>query len=69
MDNLEYKIEMIRRELLKTAEERGLSSNETVNLSVELDHLLNVYSYDEKSSADKHNGLEEIVVGKNKNFG
>lgn len=69
MDNLEYKIEFIRRELLKTAEEKGLSSNETVKLSVELDHLLNDYSYDEKSSDAKNSSLERKIQIKSENFG
>ncbi|WP_025783581.1 aspartyl-phosphate phosphatase Spo0E family protein [Sporosarcina sp. D27] len=69
MDNLEYKIEFIRRELLKTAEEKGLSSNETVKLSVELDHLLNVYSYDEKSAVAKNSSLERKVKIKSENIG
>ncbi|WP_432354780.1 Spo0E family sporulation regulatory protein-aspartic acid phosphatase [Sporosarcina sp. A2] len=55
MEDLESKIESIRIELLKTAEERGLSSTETIKLSVELDHLLNIYSYDEKGSNSKTN--------------
>ncbi|VDG97313.1 Spo0E like sporulation regulatory protein [Lysinibacillus sphaericus] len=69
MDNLEYKIEFIRRELLKTAEEKGLSSNETVKLSVELDHLLNDYSYDEKSSVAKNNSLDRKIKIKSEKFG
>ncbi len=69
MDNLECKIELIRRELLKTAEERGLSSKETVNLSVELDHLLNDYSYDEKSMNGKHSIHERRTPENNKKFG
>lgn len=69
MDNLEYKIERIRRELLKTAEERGMSSVETVKLSVELDHLLNLYSYDENSSVIDKCNLESTAPIKNKIFG
>ncbi|MGN7407702.1 MULTISPECIES: aspartyl-phosphate phosphatase Spo0E family protein [unclassified Sporosarcina] len=69
MDNLEYKIEFIRRELLKTAEEKGLSSNETVKLSVELDHLLNDYSYDEKSSVAKNSSLDRKIKIKSEKFG
>ena len=69
MDNLEYKIEFIRRELLKTAEEKGLSSNETVKLSVELDHLLNDYSYDEKSSVAKNSNLDRKIKIKSEKFG
>ena len=69
MDNLECKIELIRRELLKTAEERGLSSKETVNLSVELDHLLNDYSYDEKCMNGKHSSQERNTPENNKKFG
>lgn len=69
MDNLEYKIEYIRRELLKTAEEKGLSSNETVKLSVELDHLLNDYSYDEKSTVAKNCCLERKIQINSEKFG
>lgn len=69
MDNLEYKIEHIRKELLKTAEERGMSSNETVNLSVELDHLLNLYSYDETVLEIEKDYFEKTVQIKNKKFG
>ncbi|MGG0645192.1 aspartyl-phosphate phosphatase Spo0E family protein [Sporosarcina gallistercoris] len=69
MDNLEYKIEHIRKELLKTAEERGMSSNETVKLSVELDHLLNIYAYDETGSEIEKDYFEKTVEIKNKKFG
>lgn len=61
MDDLEYKIELVRKELLKTAEERGLSSNETVKLSVELDHLMNTYSYVEQEALGNNDDLERCV--------
>ena len=69
MDNLEHKIELIRQELLKTAEERGMSSNETVKLSVELDDLLNLNSYDQNSSGVETCILESTIQIQNKKLG
>ncbi|REB10158.1 aspartyl-phosphate phosphatase Spo0E family protein [Sporosarcina sp. BI001-red] len=66
---MEYKIEMIRRELLKTAEERGMSSKETVKLSVELDHLLNLHAYDQNGSGVDTCILESTIQLKNKKLG
>ncbi|MDW0109394.1 aspartyl-phosphate phosphatase Spo0E family protein [Sporosarcina aquimarina] len=53
MELIEKRIEFIRKELLKTANEKGLSSDDTIRLSVELDHLLNVHYYNESKSNDK----------------
>ncbi|WJY28994.1 aspartyl-phosphate phosphatase Spo0E family protein [Sporosarcina trichiuri] len=40
---MEIEIEQTRKRLLTAAREQGLSSSETIRLSVELDHLLNSY--------------------------
>lgn len=69
MDNLECKIERIRNELLKTAKESGMSSKETVKLSMELDHLLNLYSYDDQNLVIDKCNLKSTSPMKNKIFG
>ncbi|GKV67634.1 hypothetical protein NCCP2716_01320 [Sporosarcina sp. NCCP-2716] len=48
MNKLERKIEQTRKELLTTAREKGLSSADTIRLSVELDHLLNAYDMEKE---------------------
>ena len=57
---LETKIENIRCKLLQTAKEHGLSSNETIQLSTELDYLLNLYS-EEKNDTPTNFHEKEFI--------
>ena len=47
---LEKTIEQMRRKLLQTAEKSGLSADVTIDLSKELDTLLNTYTCDENNA-------------------
>ncbi|WP_081704527.1 MULTISPECIES: aspartyl-phosphate phosphatase Spo0E family protein [Sediminibacillus] len=54
MDNsqsLLEKIEYLRNKMTSVALRKGFTSNESISLSQELDHLLNTY---EKSKKNKH---------------
>ena len=48
---LEKTIEQMRRKLLQTAEKSGLSADVTIDLSKELDTLLNTYTCDENNAS------------------
>ncbi|WP_305792093.1 aspartyl-phosphate phosphatase Spo0E family protein [Sporosarcina sp. Te-1] len=42
--SLEEEIESVRKQLIRSAEQEGLTSKETIELSKKLDFLLNKYS-------------------------
>jgi stage 0 sporulation regulatory protein len=42
-DELEYKINQMRKNLIQIAGEKGLNSNDTLNYSQQLDELITLY--------------------------